>query len=421
MRILFFLGFVLPVFCVEKVPSLSDLSDERPLSSMERTSMTGDWNGARQKAKDAGVEITASYANDLLGNPVGGKTQGFANAGSFGLNLSFDLQKIAKIYGLNLFTSFVVRHGVNLSRRYIGNQFNAAQLYGRETYLLNELYLKETLFDGKFVLKGGRLNAGYDFLVSPLYANYVNNSFFPSPVSIFFNTLFTTYPNATWGAYTQVKPHPTLLLKFGLYNHTSTIFRNKYHGAYFPFKSTQGLMLMSEWAYLLNQRSDDLGFSGNYRIGAYYITGKVPSFEGGFQRGNFGTYLLLDQTIYQKRGTTRKVTPFAALLFAPNKNKNRFPFFLSSGIVFNGLVPHRENDSFSLGVSYGAHSSKLRSLQKKAGDLQQTFESIVELNYWAQITQWLALTPDVQYVIRPNGYKTIQNALVVGVQIIMNL
>ncbi|MCX6989463.1 MAG: carbohydrate porin, partial [Chlamydiae bacterium] len=193
---------------------------------------------------------------------------------------------------------------------------------------------------------------------------------------------------------------------------------NKYHGVNFTFDSTQGVMLITEWAYLVNQGKLSHGMPGNYKIGYYYSTGRVDKYTGGSQRGNYGYYLAADQMVYRigDAKSERGISPFAAFLFAP-KDRNQFPFFLAAGIV-------------SLAVAYGAYSSELHKMESKAkksgllapyGPQPQTAETVIELNYWLQATKWVAITPDIQYVINPKGYGTIQNALVIGLQLFIEI
>ena len=170
---------------------------------------------------------------------------------------------------------------------------------------------------------------------------------------------------------------------------------------------------------------------GNYKIGYYYVTGLVDKYTSGSQRGNYGYYLAVDQMVYRMGDTKsqRSISPFAALLFAP-KDRNQFPFFLAAGIVNKGIIPSRKDDSLSLGVAYGAYSSDLRKAQNMAkksglfspyGRNPQTAETVIELNYWLQATKWVAITPDIQYVINPKGFGMIGNALVIGLQLFMEL
>jgi porin len=59
----------------------------------------------------------------------------------------------------------------------------------------------------------------------------------------------------------------------------------------------------------------------------------------------------------------------------------------------------------------------MREAQHAAGVAGQTNETDIELNYHAQLTPWLYLRPNVQYVFKPNGLNSIQNALVLGTEL----
>lgn len=425
---IFFLGVALQLHATGRLEKAREflLHENEPIPEQkeeERGSLSGTWYGARQKLEDHGIDFNSSYVVDFNGNPVGGLHRGFANAASFECDLTFDFEKFAKAKGLNFFVSFVFRSGNNLSAEKIDNQFNVAQEFGGETYKLNEAYFRERLFDDRFTLKAGRLNAGNDFLSSPLYCQYVSNAFCGNPNTINFNVPFTPYPFATWGAYTDFKPVEPLLIKFGVYNNNPNIQENKYHGVNFTFHNTVGISLFTEWVYLNNQKKGTHGLPGNYKVGYYYITGKVARFEGGFQRGNYGYYFLADQSVYKK--SEQEIITFASFLFAP-ENRNLFPFFLEVGATYKGLVPSRKEDSISLGIAYGLYSSDMRHVQRQArsthtigayGNRPQTFETVLEADYWLQLNKWFALTPDIQYVINPKGYGSIPNALVFGLEI----
>ncbi|MCK4934470.1 MAG: carbohydrate porin [Simkaniaceae bacterium] len=385
--------------------------------------MSGNWNGARTTLAKNGVTIGATYVTDILGNPVGGMAQGIAYAGSFGFDINVDFGMMGKIPGLEFYSSVVWRTGTNLSADKIGNQFTVAQLYGGQNVRLNELFLKQTLFDKKLILKAGRLDVGNDFLQSPLYYFFINNAFDGNPVAVFINGFFSAYPNATWGAFADVQPIKELSAKFAVYNANAEVSENKYHGLNFSFHNTQGALVITEWAYLLNHAKSSTGMPGKYRAGVYYLTGETDKLLGGSEKGYLSYYVLLDQMVY--RAGERALAPFIALLFAP-KDKAIFPFFFTSGLIFKGLFTAREQDSTSLGVTYGTYSKDLRKAQRMAkkvgvpgahGDREQNFEMVIELNHWFQITKWFVVTPDIQYIINPRGLGTIQNALVLGAQI----
>lgn len=397
------------------------------LSWWDRPYLTGDWNGGRSKLARDGVTISSSYVADILGNPIGGKARGIAFAGSFGLDLNIDFGKLSALKGFFFYTSMVGRTGTNLSEK-IGNQFNVAQVYGGQNIRLNELYFKQEFPKAGVMMKAGRLDTANDFLQSDLYYKFVNNGFDGNPVAVFINGPFFAYPNATWGYMLQFRPLKRILGKVGIYVANKEAQENKYHGFNWSFHGTDGTQLITEWAIQVNQLKEDTGYKGNYRFGYFYYTdSKGERFLGGHYHGNWGYYILIDQMIYRHGGpeSKRGLTPFVALLFAP-EDRNPFPFFLASGLVYEGLFASRSKDSTNLGFIYGKYSQDQRKAQEMAkkmkllgpfGNIPQNFEALIELNHWFQINPWWTIVPDIQYIINPKGFGNISNAWVVGAQI----
>lgn len=398
----------------------SQRSDD-PENWVQNLTMFGNSSETRAILADAGITFNSSFVTDMMGNPVGGQARGFAYAGSYGFSLNINFNRTGW-HGLNIFSSAVWRTGTNLSQRKINNQFPVAQVYGSQTVKLNELYIYQALLNRNLTIKVGRLNAGNDYFFSPLYWRFVNNGFDGNPISIFFNVPFTAYPNATWGASLMFKPYKRLSARFGVYNANSNIKKNKYHGINFTFKSTNGVIWITEWCALINQEKEDHGMPGNYKLGYFFLTGSLPKFTGGNQQGDPCYYLLFDQMIYRRGGpgSDRGITPFLSLVFAP-PNRNLFPFFANCGLVCKGLINSRSEDTLNLGFIYGKYSSTLATITRDSGQEPQDFESIVEVNYWIQFNNWFYIAPDFQYIIHPKGMSSIPNAYVIGAQIGFNI
>ena len=45
----------------------------------------------------------------------------------------------------------------------------------------------------------------------------------------------------------------------------------------------------------------------------------------------------------------------------------------------------------------------------------ETVETVLEAAYSFNLTSWLTITPDVQYIIRPSGVRSVDNAILAGV------
>ena len=140
--------------------------------------------------------------------------------------------------------------------------------------------------------------------------------------------------------------------------------------------------------------------------------------SGRTRGGNDGFYLLVDQMVYREggprsdqgsdEGRAQGLTPWAALTLAPDQQINTIPFSAAGGLVYRGLLPGRDDDLTALAVYYGGFSDRLQD---------RSAETVVEANHRFQLAPWLYLTPDFQYVIRPNGQSDIDDAAVLGGEI----
>ncbi|NGX58818.1 MAG: Porin B [Chlamydiae bacterium] len=404
----------------------ADFSEEKPLDMnfLTRKYLLGDWNGVRTRLAKEAITTTSTWTGDILANPIGGNKQAFTYTGSNGLDVVVDLDKYG-YQGLSFVGSIVLRGGVSLAR-WIGNQFPPAQVFGNQSIILDVFYLAQKFHNGRGVVHLGRLNAGDKFLQNPLYYNYVCNAFCGNPISIFFNIPFSAYPNSTWGAYLQYQFAKRILAKFAYYNANDTLSNIKFHGLNWTFNSTNGLLWITEWTYLHQTEKEDCGLPGHYKVALWYLTGHSCRFIEGPDIGNWGWYFLFDQMVYRCGGPQSDLglTPFIALLFAPG-DRNKFPFFFTSGAVWKGLIPCRPDDKAAVGVAYGQYSSDLREVQREAqimgipgrfGNQPETYELVFELNYRYQVTPWFFIQPDLQYIANPKGFGTIPNAWVFGAQ-----
>jgi len=153
---------------------------------LPREHLLGDWYGTRTWLEEWGVTPTLTFVTDSLGNPSGGKEQGFTTANNVGLDLNFDLETLGVLEGGSFLFSMSYRFGGSLSANYIHNVFTVQQVFGGETFRVVNLAYLQKLLDDRVELRLGRIAAGDDFLVSPYNYVFVQNGFDGNPVGIFF-------------------------------------------------------------------------------------------------------------------------------------------------------------------------------------------------------------------------------------------
>src|SRR6476660_88985 len=392
---------------------------------LPREHLLGDWYDTRTWLEDRGIVPTLTFVTDSLGNPSGGKEQGFTTANNVGLDLNFDLEKLCGLEGGSFLLSMSYRFGGSLSANYIHNVFTVQQVFGGETFHLTYL---QKLLDDRVELRLGRIATGDDFLVSPYNYVFVQNGFDGNPVGIFFNSPgMTAYPNDAWGALVKVRPTARTYIMGGVYNGDPSIRDNSDHGV--DFSMDGPLFAIEEIAYQPNSLPGDRGLIGNYKAGFWYDNSLFSDFNTGeFERGNWGFYTLFDQVLvrFGEQGSHRGFGIAGSFLMSPDQSISEMPYFFTAALVTRGIFPSRPVDIIGLGVVYGHFSDDLQDFQRRAQQRDpnvgvQSHETALELTYrMALLKSALYLQPDLQYVFRPGGTGRISDALVLGAQVAVN-
>lgn len=329
--------------------------------------LLGDWYGLRTWLEGHGVTPGVTFVTDALGNPTGGVRQGFRGASNLGVDLRFDLEKLAGLAGGSFQVSFSERFGSSLSAEDIGNVFTVQQVFGGQTYRIVDAAYQQRLLGDRIELRVGRIAAGDDFLVSPYNYVFVQNGFDGNPVGVFFNAPgMTAYPNATWGGVVKARPTERMYVMGGLYNGDPAIRANRHHGA--DWSMDGPLFAIGEAGYQINGLPGDGGPMGNYKAGFWYDDSQYLEFRsGGVSRGNWGLYGLFDQVLVRLGGDpNRGFGVTGSVLVSPDQSVSRMPFFSTAGVLVRGLFPSRRTDVGGFGVVFGQFSDDLQDSQRRS-------------------------------------------------------
>ncbi len=395
--------------------------------------LLGDWYGIRTWLEDHGITPTLTYVIDALGNPSGGKDQGFTEATNIGLDLLFDLEKLHGPKGGSFLFQMNERFGTSLSEKYIGNVFTVQQVFGGDGFKVIDIAYQQKLLDDHFEFRFGRIATGDDFLVSPYNYLFVQNGFCGNPVGIFFNSPgMSAYPNATWGVLVKVKPTERTYVMAGVYNGDPSIRANKYRGVNFSLEGP--VFAIAEIGYRVNGLPGDRGLISNYKFGVWYDNSQFTDFNAvgpgqspGLKRGNWGLYFLFDQVLFRfGQSNERGFGVTGSVLVSPRQSVSQMPYFFTAGVAARGIFPSRPTDVAGLGVVYGRFSNDLQDSQQREQLFNptigvQTYEMALELTYRLKFFKdAVFFQPDLQYIIRPGGTGQISNALVLGAQVGVN-
>ena len=416
----------------------------------------------RRKLATEGISFNGNYQGAFFGVIDSEKgARGFWDQQiNFGNEINFGkLLKNENLEGVLAFSSFRYRDSTkdsnpnnfveaqsmfNPSNWQSGTQFRVLS-FGAEIGTKGMLPIKDMV-----VFRGGWLQPQKEFVDQPLSKLFLNNAV-NSAKGIGGNIPFSS-SFSTWGGTLKVQLHETVYVKNGLFMSFPQATASTNHGlayqGYGPATNQNGLFYMGETGYTPKIGTSEL--PGKYAFGGYFYgtpANKTRSWNGTNDAGQYGFYFQADQMLYREpsaeeapapksdgksvvsgksvasgksfKSTVQPSAPklskqglntFNLLSFAPGYAvKNVYPFYFQSGLVYTGLIPHRDEDLAMISIGYGAY-------QGDVSPAVDGYTAVIEGGYRFQINGWSYIQPFAQYFSHPNGSGTaaVQNAAVLG-------
>lgn len=395
----------------------------KPPSFWESPTLTGEWGGLRKTAEDRGITMPVTYTVDLFGNPLGGNSQGVAYTGVLSLGTNIDFEKLVGWKGASFGMQWYWIDGQDLSARHINNLFTVDGLAGFSTFRLGSLWFQQNLFSDKFSLRVGILSLDSEFDNSAVGSLFVNSAFGWSPF------LTNNIPNGG-PQYPMGAPGIRLALNpVNWFTYQAAITQgNVYpqnvnrHGFRWRLSKETGFLAVQEAIFHLNPTGK---YWGNYRFGSWLFSGDTPSpADPSVNLHNtYGFYFMGEQMILPTSAEDKNqgLSAFGHIAFAP-PHRNTFELYVDGGLTYTGICSCRPNDSVGIALAYGELSN--RAILGMADDEEtrpsRGGEFLLEATYRCQVTGWMTIQPDLQYIVNPGGVGAIPNALVLGVRAAVN-
>jgi porin len=411
-----------------------------------RPNMLGDMGGLRTVLGNVGITLGLNEVSEVLGNVSGGLKQGATYDGVTTLTVQMDTQKAFGWAGGTVNVSALQLHGRNLSQYYLDNLQTASGIGATPTTRFWEIWYQQSMLDGKLDVKLGQQSIDQEFMTSTYSSLFVNTMMgWPMLPSADLYAGGPAYPLSSLGVRLRANPVGPLTLLAGVFqdnppggpfNDDGQLRGTSRFGANFNLRT--GALFIAEAQYAVNQPSNDTmaspagakgaatsGLPGTYKIGAWFDTAGFPdqrfatnglsladpasSGVARTRRGNVSLYALADQMVWQPDPQgARAVGLFARVMGAPG-DRNLIDLSLNAGVTLKAPLPGRDNDSFGVGYGFAHVSGGASGLDRDTAYYSggaypvRSTEHFIEVTYQAQITPWLQIQPDFQYVFHVGG------------------
>jgi porin len=383
-------------------------------SWLEGTHLSGDWGGARTWLDERGITFELSYAADFFYNTRGGLNTSDADQyrGLMDATLTLDTEAMGLWEGGTFFFDFQQIHGRDISERHVGDIQALNNNDAPDRTQLAEYWYEHSIWDGKLRIKLGKMDSNADFAYVDYGLEHIHSSAGFPPVKP-----MPTYPDPAIGAAVFVEPVDWLCLSGGIYDGDGlgdrTGFDTAFHGR---DDSVTFFELGLQPTFTIGNQE----LPGRYTIGGWYHSGEwdviFDDRDGELpprvHRGNSGGYLIIDQLLYrenpEEQDDEQGLGGFFQFAAVPSEY-NPVSSYYGFGGQYVGLLPGRDDDVTGLGFYHVSFSGTVQSLQ----DLHS--ETAIELFHKFQLTEFVSIKPDVQYIVNPGGNG--RDALVVGARV----
>jgi porin len=369
----------------------------------KRTTLTGDWAGARNDLAAKGVTFDMSLTQVGIGVIGGGKDTGWEYAGRGNITLNVDTQQL----GLWPGGFFMVEaegnynHSINFQTGAI-MPVNSNQFYpmpGKDELNIPAVFFTQYfseyagVFAGKVDISFGDAN---EFAHGKGDTQFINLAFNFTPVPLL------AAPYSTLGVGVMVLPtkDPNAASMYAM----AISSDGKANSSGFDTLFKGNLTYATEGRI----RTDFFGLTGHQLAGFMYSTKDFATLNQNMR------FIIENHAIEEKDNTWCFYYNFDQYVYEPKKGKgigifgrfgvsdgnpNPVHHFYSIGIGGKGVVPGRDLDAFGLGYYYiDISSPKFTGAVKTTEFLRDEYG--VEAYYNLAITPWMKLTPDIQ-IIRP--------------------
>lgn len=382
--------------------------------SLESPYASGDWLGFRTALEEAGIATQFFYNNTYQWVAKGGLNTGGHNGATIDWFITMDLDRLKLVPGGRMLGHFRRQWGEGVNP-WTGSLWQVADdLDGDRDLHVDQLWYEQTILKNVLYLTVGFLD--YQTIVD-------RNAFANAEDKQFMNQALDNNPllplNIGLGAALTFKPLEWLSVVTGVGDADSVLFKPGFSTA---FHGPARFVWFTEPA-VHTTFANPFGpgkLAGNYRFGMVYDPRVRDVFsppgtdaEQLRRRGDdVGFYTSIDQKLTRENDRDEQGLGWFGRYGYRHGDINRIQNFWSTGLEYRGLIPSRDQDVLGAAVFQSIPSRTFNDKVNRFAEAETGFE----FYYSIQLTKWLAITPDIQYISSPGIGSDVDDAIVLGVR-----
>lgn len=361
--------------------------------------------GARAEEESA-IRFEAAYTADLLSNLHGGVETGTRYLDNLELGLELEGERAFGWKGATFFISGLYNNGKGFAEDLVGAGLEVSNIEADvRAARLFEAWAEQRFLDDRASILVGLYELSSEFDAVETAELFLNGAF----------EMSTTFLESGLNG-PSVFPYTALTLRAAARLTDSVTLRaavldgvpgdpDHPKRTAVKLRDGDGALLVSEAEYA--------GDGFRAAVGYWRYTARFEEIGAGIDsRGNDGLYALAEAEVYADPDDPRRGLALFARAGWASARFNEFRHSFALGGVYTGALPARPEDKLGLAVGMAEASGPLRRLEAL-----KRREIAIELTYRAEITEYLAIQPDLQYVINPGLVPGRDDAFVAGLRL----
>ena len=367
-----------------------------------------------------GIKFKIRLMNQIMANMHGGRetTNGHDTAGSYELNVYLDMNKLLDIPGATFWIRGKGTWGgddSDFDKEKVGGLFKTNQDAGaEEVILVDKWHWQQFLFDKRLEIRLGRQEPVKDLFDTSKIIGHEDKYFLNRAL-----VRNATIPSKKGlGLFARWHFLDLAYLSIAALDAEARDRQTNFNTA---FHDRDDFRYFTELGYQPKLPSSSGGLWGHYRVGAWYDPTRKKRFfdtQNGtrvqrFESGDWGFFIGFDQMVWKESDddTDQQGLAIAGRYGHADGEVNKIDEFWAIAGQYAGLIPGRDHDLLGIGVAQGILSSEYRRVHDRADR-----ETVYEIYYAIEVSPWLTITPDLQFITNTGGDNNDPDTFVAGLR-----
>jgi len=348
------------------------------------------------------INLAAVYTGDVWRNTTGGIQTGTRYLSNI------DLQLEAPLAGGTLFLYGLHTNHSVLSEDLVGDVQVVSNIDSTHVFRMYEAWYYHELGTEASTIKAGLIDLNSEFDAIEPAGLFINSSHGIGPdFSQTGENGPSIFPSTSLGIEVEIIPDDLWHLRLAIFD---AVPNDPEDPNSEKISLREGALFLGEVNYLPKPGMRLAAGAWSYTSG--FETIDNPDIH---EHGNWGAYTFISSNLYTADDGTG-LTGWFRFGYADHTDINMLKYYLGAGTVYTGLFAARPDDQLGLALGTAFIGDTAKQVARLAGEPVQNAELNIELTYRAQVTNWLAIQPDIQYVIHPGIIGGLDNALVIGLR-----